>query len=179
MFTVQMRSTVLVCLILARALTETGAKTLLSCNTARRSGQYLQCSRGDCQMLGDSDVDWSFDQPETFKMTPALREQLSEGERLNISFTNTNCPLSSEKNEEEEKDEGKVPRKIHMIWIGSTLPQKYWKGPLSFSILNPGDKKSDVKIFRAFRFHRPPMAGPSSTSQPTSPVKLEHCKHHP
>ena len=29
----------------------------------RHSGQYLQCSRGDCLMLGDSEVDLMFDQP--------------------------------------------------------------------------------------------------------------------
>ena len=38
-------------------------------------------------------VDWLFDQPERMKMTPRLREQLSEGERLNITFTNAaDCP---------------------------------------------------------------------------------------
>ena len=60
-------------------------------------------------------VDWLFDQPERMKMTPALREQLSEGERLNISFTNADCPTLSE---EDKKDEAKVSPKIHMI-----LPQ--------------------------------------------------------
>ena len=83
-----------------------------------------------------------FDQPQPVKMTPALREHLSEGERLNISFTmiDSDCPALSEKKEEEEKDEAKVPSKIHMIWIGSELPAKYWTGPTSFSLLNPGDK---------------------------------------
>ena len=48
-------------------------------------------------------------------MTPALREQLSEGERLNISFRNADYLTLREKNEEEEKDEAKVSRKIQMI----------------------------------------------------------------
>ena len=88
-------------------------------------------------------MEWSFDQPKSVKMTPALREQLSEGERLNISFTivDTDCPTISENKKEEKKDEAKVPSKIHMIWIGSELPEKYWTGPTSFSFLNPGDKK--------------------------------------
>ena len=38
-------------------LTDTNVKA-----AARHSGQYLECSRGDCQMLGDSEVDWYFDQ---------------------------------------------------------------------------------------------------------------------
>merc|ERR1712037_731157 len=113
-------------LILMIGLTET---------VVRHSGQYLQCSRGDCLMLGDSEVDWQFDQPERIKMTPVLREHLGEGERLNISFTSVDCLTRSQK---DEKYEAKVPRKIHMIWIGSPLPEKLWKGPASFSFLNPG-----------------------------------------
>ena len=76
-------------------------------------------------------------------MTPALREQLSEGERLNVSFTivDVACPTLSEKKEEEKRYEAKVPSKIHMIWIGSELPEKYWTGPTSFSYFNPGDKQ--------------------------------------
>ena len=35
-------------------LTETNVKAAV-----RHSGQYLECSRGDCQMLGDSEVNWS------------------------------------------------------------------------------------------------------------------------
>ena len=96
-------------------------------------------------------VDWSFDQPKPIKMTPTLREQLSEGERLNISFTNVDakhCPtLSLSEKKEEDKDEGKVPPKIHMIWIGSTLPEKFWKGPASFSFLNPGNIQNYHRIF--------------------------------
>ena len=60
-------------------------------------------------------VDWQFDQPERIKMTPDLRDQLGEGERLNISFTNVDCLTLSE---EDKKDEAKVSPKIHMI-----LPQ--------------------------------------------------------
>ena len=41
-------------LLLMTGLTET---------VVRHSGQYLQCSRGDCLMLGDSEVDLMFDQP--------------------------------------------------------------------------------------------------------------------
>ena len=84
-------------------------------------------------------------------MRPALREQLGEGERLNISFTNVDaehCPtLSVSEKKEEDKDEAKVPPKIHMIWIGSTLPEKFWKGPASFSFLNPGNKRNHHRNF--------------------------------
>ena len=109
-------------------------------------------------------MDWQFDQPERLKMTPVLREQLGEGERLNISFTNVDCLTLSEKDEEDDAKvspkihmilpphysyfhlylyifvfEVKVPRKIHMVWIGSPLPEKLWKGPASFLFLNPGE----------------------------------------
>ena len=60
-------------------------------------------------------MDWQFDQPDRIKMTPGLREQLSQGERLNISSRNVDCPPLSEKDEEDEKDEAEVSPKIHMI----------------------------------------------------------------
>ena len=112
-------------------------------------------------------VNWDFDQPQPIKMTEELRQQLEGGERLNISFVEHDSaefePLLKTSDETTENGEDevtvvliasidrryhchhhhnphlhKVPRKIHMVWIGSVLPEKYWSGPYSFSLLNPG-----------------------------------------
>ena len=40
----------------------------------------------------------------------------------------------------------KIPHNIHLIWIGSELPDRYKAGPLSFAQLNKG--KGNTKIFR-------------------------------
>ena len=61
--TAQMRLTMLLGLSLTRGLTEAVVRHSLTEAVVRHSGQYLQCSRGDCLMVGDSEVDLSFDQP--------------------------------------------------------------------------------------------------------------------
>ena len=57
--------------------------------------------------------------------------------------------------------EAKVPRKIHMIWIGSPLPEKLWKGPASFSFLNPGDK----------HYHNHSLLNPGDQQNPYNQVR--------
>ena len=57
--TVQMRLTMLLGLSLTRGLTEAVVRHSLTEAVVRHSGQYLQCSRGDCLMVGDSEVDLS------------------------------------------------------------------------------------------------------------------------
>ena len=49
-------------LILMIGLTEAVVRQAGHSGQIRHSGQYLQCSRGDCLMFGDSEVDLMFDQ---------------------------------------------------------------------------------------------------------------------
>jgi len=96
----------------------------------KHSGVFTECSRGDCEQLSDREVGWAFDQPEPFYVEKEeggdIRTQL-EVDRLHIQF-------HSEASDEVDHN---VPLKIHLIWIGSALPDRYLVGPLSLATLNP------------------------------------------
>lgn len=118
-------------------------------------------------MLGDPEVDWEFDQPQPIKMTEELRQQLEGGERLNISFVDHDSAEFEPLLKTKENREDEVPRKIHMVWIGSVLPEKYWSGPYSFSLLNPG--------FRVHLWldHLPPHNMPNPANLQVEDITLE------
>ena len=116
------------------------------------AGPYQSCSRGACSPAGDAAVDWQFDQPQRLPLTPRLLEELAVGERLHLQL-----PAQGWGEEEEEEE---VPAKVHMVWLGSPLPTRYWPGPLSFATINPGERSCLV-----------------NSSSPTS--SLHHPLHHP
>ena len=39
-----------------------------------------------------------------------------------------------------------LPKLIHMVWVGSPVPQEYVEGPLTAAQYNPGKKKLFTKL---------------------------------
>ena len=143
-----------------------------------QAGSYQTCSRGACSPAGDAAVEWQFDQPLRLPLTPQLVEELSVGERLHIQLPAQGWG---------EQEEQEVPAKVHMVWLGSPLPSRYWPGPESFATINPGEWSSLPEFFLNNLYHhhhplshpiyhppsgrllRPPVAGPGPGAAPRPP----------
>jgi len=90
----------------------------------------LSCTRGDCSTVGDRETHWEFDQPEQFYIeeeeTGDIRTQLGV-DRIHIRFQSVGYDMV----------EYDLPPSIHLIWLGSPLPDRYLAGPYSLARLNP------------------------------------------
>jgi len=83
--------------------------------------RYSQCSRGECLQVGDLETEFSFDQPSPLYLD-------SRGGKLREELVKTGLGVKYNVNKEEEESY-QVNKDIHMIWVGSPLPQKYVRGP--------------------------------------------------
>lgn len=92
--------------------------------------QIQQCQRGECVVVGDRETDWEFDQPKPLYMDADVERMLG-GERRKEDIRNMEITLRK------TASLVNIPRLIHMIWVGSSLPELYYRGPLSFASLNP------------------------------------------
>ena len=85
------------------------------------TSRYQQCLRGRCRLVGDAETEFSFDQPEPLFLD-------SDGGRVRSSLVKTGLGTSYDKDREEEENYA-IDNNIHMIWVGSRLPDKYVRGP--------------------------------------------------
>jgi len=92
------------------------------------SNRYYQCYRGQCTKVDDQETSFDFDQP----IADSIQ---SIGQHFpNISSSKIKrfaVPMKPE-------TDTSVPKIVHMIWVGSNLPNQYYRGPVSVAKLNPG-----------------------------------------
>ncbi|XP_023335559.1 inositol phosphoceramide mannosyltransferase 3 [Eurytemora carolleeae] len=99
--------------------------------------KYVQCFRGKCSKVED-DPDLEFDQPvpEYINMTRKHFPNQTDTKRFSVDM--------------EPEEDLVVPKLIHMVWVGSSLPLEYYKGPLSAVQYNP-----DYEVFLWLDEHTP------------------------
>jgi mannosyltransferase OCH1-like enzyme len=98
---------------------------------AKHSGLYHSCSRGSCAQLSDRELDWEWDQPQPFYV-----ESLEEGGSIRSELGVGRIHTRYQSRGEDEVECG-VPASIHLVWVGSPLPDRYLVGPQSLAMLNP------------------------------------------
>jgi len=99
------------------------------------SHHVQQCQRRKCMMVGDRETAWEFDQPDPLQINSYVRRMLG-GKGLEEAARYAGKELEGTSPERGVP----VPHLIHMVWVGSSLPELYYRGPRSFATLNPDHK---------------------------------------
>lgn len=97
--------------------------------TSLTTQQMKQCQRGSCMVVGDRETGYEYDQPVPRYLDADVRRTLGEQ-----SWEEEGTSAGTM---ESQSSRAAIPHLIHMIWVGSSLPELYYRGPLSFAKLNP------------------------------------------